>query len=162
MNKILIGCLLLCFACTSRQNREVNDQHYVSGPPAIVYKTKKDYHLHVPVLLSDDKSEIISYPHPSDLIIQKGYPYPTILSKGYLLDNRGIGVNVAFLKLTYEEYAKLEKAPPLSELYNMILDKDPLTEMCDCGNKKSYTDLGQEINEIVKKGQLYKKCKKLK
>jgi hypothetical protein len=65
------------------------------------------------------------------------------------LDTKGIGKNVAFLKLTYEEYSKLDNVPTLVELYNMIIDKDPLTEMCDCGNKKAFTDIVNQLNYLI-------------
>jgi hypothetical protein len=100
------------------------------GPQTIVYKTKKDYYNLVPVLLSDDKTEIISYPHPIDIKVGDTYVTPTKLNEGYLLDNRGIGKNVAFLNMTYEQYSKLDRVPTLEELQNMIVDKNPLEVMC--------------------------------
>jgi hypothetical protein len=36
-------------------------------PHLLVYKTKGDYKNYVPVMLSDDKSRIISYPDPKDI-----------------------------------------------------------------------------------------------
>ena len=71
---------------------------FASGPPVLVYKTKANYNNLVPVILSDGKTEIVSYPHPKDLIKGSRFPLPFILNDGYLLDNRGIGKNVAFLK----------------------------------------------------------------
>ncbi|MBK7113740.1 MAG: hypothetical protein IPH60_15015 [Flavobacteriales bacterium] len=34
---------------------------------------------------------------------------PTVLGNGYLLDNRGVGLNTVFLKWSYAEYASLNK-----------------------------------------------------
>lgn len=132
------------------------------GPHLLVYKTKKNYRNLVPVLLSDDKSSIISYPAPTDIKAMGKNGYPTTLISGYLMDNRGIGTNVAFLKLSYSEYAKLKTVPTVDKLYKMIKDKDPITEMCDCGLKMSFKEPQKEVNAIIKAGELHKKCKVLK
>jgi len=131
------------------------------GPHLIVYKTKKNYRNQVPVLLSDDKSSIISYPAPADIKAMGKKVYPTTLASGYLIDNRGIGTNVAFLKLTYSEYAKLKTVPTVDILYKMIKDKDPITEMCDCGLKMSFKEPKKEVNALIKAGDLRRKCKVL-
>jgi len=131
-------------------------------PHVIVYKTKKNYNKNVPVILSYDKSKIVSYPDPSDVRTDNGYAVPTKLKHGYLLDNRGIGLNVAFLKLTYNEYAALHQAPSLDSMYNMIIDKDPLLELYDCGSRYEMVDPVKEINELIKKGELRKNCKVVK
>ncbi|MGG7035856.1 MAG: hypothetical protein ACI7YS_11790 [Flavobacterium sp.] len=135
---------------------------YIPGPQALIYKTKNDYSNLVPILLSADKTEIISYPHPNDLKVGSGYPLPTFLNDGYLLDNRGIGKNVAFLKLTYQEYSELKNPPSLTELYSYIIDKDPLTELCDCGNKTAFTDIKKQLNILIDKKKLRTTCKPIK
>lgn len=147
---------------TRNENADRFVLQYIPGPQALVYKTKKDYNNLVPVLLSDDKSEIILYPHPKDLMIGSGYPLPTSLNNGYLLDNRGIGKNVAFLKLTYQEYSEFKSLPALDELYGYIIDKNPLTELCDCGNKTIFSDLRKQLNQLIDKGMLRKTCKTIK
>lgn len=126
----------------------------------VIYKTKNDYTDRVAVTLSEDKSIIVSYPHPTDLRAGNKLMLPTQLHNGYLLDNRGINKNVAFLRFTYSEYSALKEAPSLKELQNSILDKDPLTELWDCGRKKNYPDLQNQINEWIDKNQLAEKCKK--
>jgi ABC-type Fe3+-hydroxamate transport system substrate-binding protein len=130
-----------------------------SGPPTFVYKTKADYSQNVPVTLSDDKTQIVSYPSPQDIYTNGQLATPTPLSNGYLLDNRGIGANVAFLKMTYTEYSKLKEAPLLKTMYSQIIDKDPLTELCNCGNRLQYAN-SAAIDNLIK-GQL-KKCKRIK
>lgn len=130
-----------------------------SGPPTFVYKTKADYSQNVPVTLSDDKTAIIAYPSPQDIYINGQLATPTSLSNGYLLDNRGINANVAFLKMTYTEYSKLKEAPLLKIMYSQIIDKDPLTELCNCGNRLQYAN-SAAIDNLIK-GQL-KKCKRIK
>lgn len=122
--------------------------------PCIIYKTKSDYSKNVPVILSDDKTTIVSYPDIRDIYFQGKFSYPQTLSEGFLLDNRGIGPGVAFLNYTYEEYAKLGQTPSVGELFKRILDNDPLLEMYQCGNRNQYKDIEKELNDIISSGKL--------
>jgi hypothetical protein len=133
----------------------------VPGPPALVYKTRADYDKLVPVIMNDAKTAIVSYPHPNDLKNSQGYLWPVQLKKGYLLDKKGIGRNVAFLNITYEEYAKLSEVPLMEQLEKMILDKDPLVELCNCGNITRFTDPVNQLNDYIKNHSLSKRCKTL-
>lgn len=126
------------------------------SPHAIIYKTRQDYSKYVPVTLSEDKSKVVSYPDPKDVYFNGQLAYPTRLDKGYWLDNRGIGPNSAFIKLTYAEYAKLASAPTSEELYKLILDKDPFTHIYDMGNRYQYKNEVAELNEIIRKHELDK------
>lgn len=122
-----------------------------AGPPVVVYKTTKDYSRNVPVGLSADGTRIVSYPAVSDV---RGLPYPTPLADGYLLDNRGIGRNVAFLSYTYEEYAALPATPSPEELMEKVIDKHPLLEIHFLGNRYQYKDITRELNERIEAGEL--------
>lgn len=124
------------------------------SPPCIVYKTKADYFKNIPVILSEDKARIVSYPDVKDVYYKGEFAYPTALKDGFLLDNRGIDQNVAFLSLTYEEFSKMEKTPAAGELYDLIVDKDPLEVMYKCGNRIDYRDIKNELNEIISDGRL--------
>jgi hypothetical protein len=135
---------------------------FSGGPPTMVYKTRADYSSYVPVLLSDDKSRIISYPAPSDLFVGGKYTVPTPLKEGYLLDNRGINQNVAYLKLSYREYSNFKEVPSTDALYKMIIDKDPLTELCDCGNRHAIKNPEKALNKLIRKGKLRKDCRVIK
>jgi hypothetical protein len=146
----------------NEKGRTVIKPQFTAGPPTLVYKTRKDYTNHVPVLLSGDKTKIVSYPDPKDFSNLEKYPLPILLSKGYLLDERGIGLNVAYLSLTYKEYAALEKAPSLAEMMNMIIDKDPLTELCNCGNRQTFTHVEAQLNDLINSGNLKRSCKVIK
>jgi hypothetical protein len=119
------------------------------GPKCIVYKTKMDYSLLVPVILSKERTSIVSYPDISDIRTKDGFTIPTPLAGGYLLDNRGIGPGVAFLSYTYESYWALQRTPPAAELLGKIIDRDPLVEMYDCGNRSKYLNIVKELNEII-------------
>ena len=103
----------------------------------------------------------MSYPDIKDIYYNGKLSYPTVLSNGYLLDNRGIGPEVAFLDYTYEDYSKLNATPPASELMKHLLDKDPLSEMYQCGLRSQYNDIEQDLNTIISSGKL-KTFKKLK
>ena len=128
----------------------------------VIYKTAKDYRNNVPISLSNDKTTIVSYPHPADLVLGENMALPAPLHNGYLLDNRGINKNVAFLKYTYTEYAKLKEVPTLQELQRSIIDKDPLTELWDCGNEVNFTNLQQQLNEWIDRNIIPEKCKRLR
>ena len=158
---IFILIFLTGFTVDRARNLAVHQKGMV-GPQLIVYKTKKDYSHHVPVILSPDKKRIVSYPAPTDVKTGNTYPIPTRLQKGYLLDNRGIGPDVAYLKLTYKEYAKL--VTPLSEdsLLKLIIDEYPLVEMCNCGSRYAMKDPVKEINQKIRKGTLKTDCQVLK
>lgn len=127
-----------------------------AGAPTVVYKTKADYNKYVPVTLSADKKEIVAYPAPKDVFYQGKLSYPVQLEKGYLLDNRGIGLHTAFLNISYEDYAKLTTVPALAELYKQILEKDPFTEIYNLGDRSRFKNEVEEINQIIKKGGLKK------
>ncbi|MBN3034749.1 MAG: hypothetical protein JW861_04130, partial [Bacteroidales bacterium] len=125
-----------------------------AGPPAIIYKTRGDYYDKVPVTLSEDKTSIVSYPAPRD-VIKGGLPaYPERLHDGFLLDNRGITEHSAFLGMTYGEYSRLEKSPGMEELMGLIIDKDPFTEMYHCGSRYQYKNLLDDLNRIIDGGNL--------
>jgi len=169
--KILISVLLLSFICCKTNNKVMQTSNetktkfepvFSSGPPVLVYKTKANYNNLVPVILSEDKTKIVSYPHPQDLLKGSRFPLPFILNDGYLLDNRGIGKNVAFLNMTYEEYSKLGNVPSIEELYDIILDKDPLTELCDCGVRTAFTDETKQLDILIDNKKLRTICKVIK
>ncbi len=169
--KSLTSCMVFIAILGCKSNSAKNNSSEVvmytpdfktNGPPALVYKTKTDYFNLVPIILSDDKSSIVSYPHPSDLKSGDNYLTPTVLKNGYLLDNRGIGKNVAFIKLTYQEYGNLKEQPSLDELYALIIDKDPLTELCNCGNKLGLTHPAEQLNSLIDSGKLRTSCLPIK
>ena len=162
--------LIVCIGCTTTkrmsQTSDTKQPESVSGlgaeKPILVYKTKANYNNLVPVILSDDKTEIISYPHPDDIKTGNKYSIPVILHNGYLLDQRGIGKNVAFLNITYEEYAKLKEIPTIKDLYHLIVDKDPLIELCNCGSKNAFSDPVNQLNELIDSNKIRIICKSIK
>lgn len=142
--------IIILIGCTSQKKKKaVLDKVNYIGAPTLVYKTKKDYNMNVPVLLNDTKDSIVSYPSKMDLKTNETFAYPVVLHKGYLLDNRGIGINVAFLKYTYEEYFNLSNQPTEKELLLSIIDKDPLKELYNLGNRYQYKNLTDTVNSII-------------
>jgi hypothetical protein len=117
---------------------------------AIVYKTRKNYYDNVPVILTSDKKNIVSYPSIYDVYYNGKLSYPTKLTDGYLLDNRGINENVAFTSYTYEEYSKLKETPSKDELLKRIIDKNPLIVIVYCGNRSNYKNEVEELNDQIK------------
>lgn len=126
----------------------------MAKPPCIIYKTSTDYSQNVPVILSADKSEIVSFPDVTDIRKQGDNVYPDTLAGGFLLDNRGIGPDVAFLDLTYSEFSAMDKTPDAGTLFGRIIDKEPLVEMYRCGSRYDYKDIVPELNTIISSGKL--------
>lgn len=153
---VLSSCCKKNLPQTDKVNRDMNKQSK-PFPPTLIYKTKADYFNNVPVILNDDKTMIVSYPDIKDVYYKGELAYPVKLENSYLLDNRGINKNVAFLKYTYEQYSKLDKTPSIDDLFNSIIEKDPLSELfkCECARDTS------DINKIILSNTL-KNCLRLK
>jgi hypothetical protein len=138
--------LILLTSCGSSQY--VNSSHAI-----VVYKTKKNYNHKVAVTLNTDKTSIINYPDPSDIISFR--PYPIQLKSKYLLDQRGIDSNVAFLKLSYRQYSKLKVVPePNFILSNLILDNDPILEFHVINQYPPNSNVKQLLNQRIVNGVL--------
>lgn len=140
------------------QNNTAPAAAAVPSPPTYIYKTRNDYSQNVPVGYADKR--ITSFPAPTDLKPGGKLATPTALRDGYWLDNRGISANIAFLSYTYEEYASLPTVP--NDLYQRLLDTDPLLEMWDCGPRHTYDNAAKEINKLIQENQLDTRCKRVK
>lgn len=133
----------------SEKNGKMNTRKSSAGPPVYIYKTRNDYYNKVPVTLSENKDKVINYPGIKDVYSAGKPTYPTRLAKDYLLDNRGINKNTAFLNLTYEAYAHLLRVPKPEKLFEMVLDNDPFTELYYCGSRYDFKDPVTELNEKI-------------
>lgn len=157
---VLISCLTISFCfltCQSGKNTKsspMENSARVPSPPTIVYKTRGDYFKLVPVILSEDRSRIVSFPHFSDLMIDGKFTYPSPLEEGYLLDNRGINTRAAFLKFSYEDYYNMDNIPDAERLMNYILDDNPFLEFYNLGPRGRFTDPVNQINEMIRNGEL--------
>jgi len=146
---LLSGVIASCCSTKKAESMKTEQKVNIPGPKVIIYKTKKDYSKLVPIILSDDKKSIESYPDIKDVYRGDSLAYPTQLHKDYWLDNRGINLNVAFIRLTYEEYSKLNETPSSEELLNMVIDNQPLVSMYSCGTRASYQDVESELNSKI-------------
>ncbi len=129
-------------------------------PKAIVYKTTRDYSNAVPVQMNDERTEIISFPAPSDIYYNGNLAKPTALSNGYYLDNRGINANTVFTTYTYEEYSKLKEIPSLITLKSKITELHPITEIYECNARAEYKNEVKELNQLIQNG--FKNTTKIK
>ena len=162
---VLMAGLAACCGkkhAAGQKDTTTEGQVATSSPRVLVYRTKDDHADHVPVLLSADHSRIISYPHPSDLKTANGLPVPTPVGQGYLLDNRGISKDVAYLGMSWAEYAALPEAPSMEKLNALIIDRDPLTELWEGDHRANLKDPVKEVSAWVEAGELDKHCKRLK
>jgi len=146
---------------TRVEKNQVEEKQNYAGPHVLIYKTKGNYFNNVPVILSADKSKVVSYPDIKDVYTDGKLALPEQLSGGYLLDNRGINKDVAFTSYSYQEYSMLSKTPTASELFEKVIDKDPLIELYDCGVKYQYKSVVSELNEIINNNE-FSKFKKIK
>ena len=151
---VLIFCL--CLNANAQPMTGIRPQKHL-----IVYKTKKDLSACVPVLLSDDKKSVVSFPDPVDIKAAGNNAKPVHLHKGYMLSTYGIGANSAFLKTSFEEYASLPSVPAPNQLLTMIRNKKPFKMLCDCGIAGDAEKNIAELNRWIDDGLLGKKCKSL-
>lgn len=167
MRYLLIALLMIAVSCKSKHRQKeatvaLYHPSFNPGPHVIVYKTNGNFNQQVSVTLSDDGNTIVAYPHPNDIKSTLNTVYPTVLKNGYLIDNRGISTQSAFLKYTYDDYAKLDTIPSLNALYDLILSKNSIIEICDCGDKSGYTNLEKQLNDIIEQDSLSVICRKIK
>ncbi len=179
LTTLLLGCTCLKQKSVEKDTNLKEDKKHIEVPfvveskkqvvrgnlaqvePAIVYKTKADYYDKVPIILSDDKKSVVSYPAPTDVYYRGKLAYPIKLKNGYLLDNRGINKNVAFTKYTYNEYSKLTASPTEKDLLNSVIDNSPLLNLVNLGPRIYFEqDEVGEINQIIDTG--FKDYKQLK
>jgi hypothetical protein len=154
---LVISILLACnqhSAPSDQKGSRVLAETSIPGPACIVYKTRADYSHNVAIQLSEDKSRIVSFPDVTDIRKLEKRVYPTPLENGYLLDNRGIGPDVAYISLTWQQYADLPETPTPAIIFKLILDADPILEMYDCGVKSQYAEPIEEMNRLIRDGEI--------
>lgn len=120
-----------------------------------IYKTNGDYSDYVPVTLNDSRDALVSYPAPSDLRDAS----PVKLDDGFLLDRRGVGVNTAFTRWTYAQYAAMKSAPTPDEIMNNLIPGARVTELYEMPFTNGTPDEAAKCNEMIKSG--LKDCKAL-
>lgn len=148
---ILILVMVIISGCRTQKASRAGSGAPIqaSGPQIIIYQTARDYSQNVPVILSDDKATIESYPGIKDVFYEGKLSYPTPLHKGFWLDNRGINRHVAFLSITYKEYAELPRTPAPADLMKLMLDNDPLVKMYKVGMRINTENLVEMLNKRI-------------
>jgi hypothetical protein len=158
-----IVLLIILISCSHQPNKTSNENtvgQHVTGPPTIFYKTKSDYSNFVFVQLDENREEIISFPAPSDIRGNMKINEPIALENGFLLDQRGIYPNSAFLDITFEDYSKLSSTPSNEQLKALILDNDPFISMYRCNIRKE-DELVSKLNELIRNNN-FDNCTRLK
>ena len=145
---------------TSTQNNPTNQNPAVvsaiQSVPAsvIVYKTKRDYSGLVWAYLSPDKTEVIAYPAPKDILSE----VPVALHNGYY--SGVLNQNSAIINLKISSYAKLPNPLTPIQMYSLIVNKDPFSEMYNCGQNGTDTDPAH-INTLIDTNKLSSECDKV-
>jgi hypothetical protein len=111
-------------------------------------------------MMNADKTKIVSYPSPSDLLVNNELLKPIKLNNGYLLDRKGINLNVAFTSYKYADYASRQEAPTISELMNSIINDDPLLELYNCKNYLKIKGNVEKVNALIADG--FDGCERIK
>jgi hypothetical protein len=147
-------------ACNSSKHSVSEAAAPAANEPFLIYKTVADYSQNVPVILNADKTMIVSYPSPSDVSVNGQLLKPIELENGYLLDRKGISMNVAFTSYTYEAYSKLDVAPSIDKLKDRIIDDDPLLEFYDCSRHLKIKGDINKVNSLI--ADEFKGCVRIK
>lgn len=153
----MTGCRTTSRLASNEYSGEELTMH-LPAAPVVIYKTNGDYRHLVPVIMNESRTEILSYPDPSDVWFEGRLVVPSLLNKGYLLDNRGINEQVVFLNFTYEEYSRMDQPPALELMMQNIREKYPLVEMYRCGLRSEYRNLIDEVNVLIERG--FSNCEK--
>ncbi len=164
---IAIGAAALCVAACSTAKSSTPQSQPAAGlqivsmqptgsapaaalPKAVVYRTNGNFINNVPITLSADRKDIVSFPAPSDITDSS---LPVELDNGYLLDRRGVGANTAFTIYTYKEYSELKNAPSLKELKEAIIGGAEVVELVVLPmTLPTAMDNISECNRLVKEG----------
>lgn len=120
--------------------------------PIIIYRTKADYSQLVPITLSEDGQQVVSYPAPTDLMRGQDYTLPTPLADGWLLDNRGITPHSVFIRLSYAEYGALERSPSTEELLQLVVDPNPFVSIVLCDRQQIDDPTPKKLNRYITEG----------
>lgn len=128
LNLVIIGCSQEK-VFTDKENENLMKDFGIE-PDVFIYKTKGDYSNLVPVTYSEEINRIVSAPAEIDDF------YIETLSKGYIFNPYIYDYDIVFLNVTIEKYFNLienENENLIGYLSSRILDKEPFTELYNCG-----------------------------
>lgn len=155
MKLTVLLCLAFMFTmCNSQKPMLMSGKQ---GAPLIIYKTNADFSDKIPVAVSKQTKKIVSYPALGDIYLNGKLAKPTKLDNGYWLDNFGVSAHSAYTSYSFDDYAKLEKAPKLDSLTMSIIEYNPIVEIYHCGSRSDFSTI-DELNALVKSG--FKNCKR--
>lgn len=89
-----------------------------ASPKGFLYKTSGAYLDNVPIQLSADGLQLISFPAPTDIPLTAE---PVELADGWLLSPVGITPSSVFTRWTYAEYRALPQAPTPEEVLAAVI-----------------------------------------
>jgi hypothetical protein len=120
------------------------------GPAMMVYKLNGPWENLVPVGLNEEKTAVVSYPSPADLVRMKS---PVKIRDEWWFDTRGITQNTAFLAINSSDYIKLKEAPSLADMMLNLKTKTPFLELWNCGIAKPGFNNEELISKKLKRSQ---------
>ena len=123
------------------------------APDIIIYKTVRDYSGLAWVYLSSDKTQVISYMDPKDILNQ----LPVKLDNGYY--SGVLNMNTAFVNIKIAAYAKMSHPLTPKQLFSLIVNSSPFSEMYDCGSKTNLDTTS--INTLIDSNKLSSQCTKV-
>jgi hypothetical protein len=53
----------------------------------------------------------------------------------------------------------LDSLPSTEVMYTWIVDQDPLKALCDCGSRKVFINVEEQLNAVIDAGKLEKICR---
>ena len=126
----------------------------------IVFKTTGNYSNLVSVDLDRDRQIVTAWPNINEI------QPPVALHSNYFTGGFGGDPYGGFLSMSIVDYKNLTVRPTIIEINNLILDKNPFSEMYRCfiapvnGVPLSYADAYNVVNNYIDNNQLSTKCKK--
>ena len=123
------------------------------APNIIIYKTVRDYSGLAWVYLSSDKKQVISYMDPKDILNQ----LPVKMDGGYY--SGVLNMNTAIINIKIDAYAKMPHPLTTKQLFSLIVNASPFSEMYDCGAKGKIDPA--HINALIDSNLLSSECNKV-
>lgn len=124
----------------------------IAMPKALLYKTSGNYNDKVPVQVSADSGQLISFPAPTDI---PANPEPIRLVYGWLLSPVGVSANSVFTRWTYAEYRALAAPPSPDEILAAIIPgaKVTMTMQAPMTQSEALADT-TAVNEFIMANQV--------
>lgn len=121
-------------------------------PKALLYKTSGNFNDRVPVQLSTDGKQLVSFPAPTDI---PASPEPLVLADGWLLSPVGVTASSVFTRWTYAEYRAMKQTPSPDEIMQAIIPgaKVTMTMQAPMTQSEAMADT-TAVNEYIMANQI--------